>query len=76
MKTENDLENRFAYHKSDWKTAQEHNEMRSRCAHLAEFIEGNVPWGREQALALTKVEEAMFWANAGIARIDKSGERL
>ena len=28
----------------------------------------NVPKGREQSLALTKLEEALFWANAGIAR--------
>jgi hypothetical protein len=27
-----------------------------------------VPDGRERALALTKLEETMFWANAGIAR--------
>jgi hypothetical protein len=30
-----------------------------------------VPDGRERALALTKLEEAVFWANAAIAR----GER-
>jgi hypothetical protein len=29
------------------------------------------PEGRERALALTKIEEAVFWANAGIARTDE-----
>ncbi len=35
---------------------------------FAAFIVGYVPEGREQSLALTKIEEAMFWANAGILR--------
>ncbi|MER7726403.1 hypothetical protein [Streptomyces sp. NPDC096323] len=42
--------------------------MRQACRHLADQINEQVPAGREQALALTKVEEAMFWANAAIAR--------
>jgi hypothetical protein len=31
-----------------------------------------VPPGREQSLAFTALEEAMFWANAGIARAGDS----
>lgn len=42
--------------------------IRSSCSNLAIFIAQEVPPGREQALALTKLEEVMFWANAGIAR--------
>lgn len=30
-----------------------------------------VPDGREKSMALTKLEEVMFWANAGIARGEK-----
>lgn len=31
-------------------------------------ITHKTPKSREQSLAITKVEEAMFWANAAIAR--------
>lgn len=45
-----------------------HSFIRGACKRLAVGIAGLVPAGREQSLALTKVEEAMMWANAGIAR--------
>jgi hypothetical protein len=35
---------------------------------FASLIVERVPGGREQALALTKLEEVVMWANAGIAR--------
>ena len=42
--------------------------IRGKCLELAKLIEEVVPEGREKNLALTKSEEAMFWANSGIAR--------
>lgn len=48
--------------------AERHAFLRSRVRELAEYIESDVPPGRERSLAHTKLEEAMFWANAAIAR--------
>ena len=48
--------------------AQEHVDARTVVHNAALEICTIVPPGREQALMLTKLEEAMFWANAGIAR--------
>ncbi|WP_435827190.1 Acb2/Tad1 domain-containing protein [Actinoplanes philippinensis] len=45
-----------------------HGAVRAACAGLAEALDASLPEGREKALALTRVEEAMFWANAAIAR--------
>jgi len=35
---------------------------------LAEVVDIRCPDSREKSLALTKIEEAVFWANAAIAR--------
>lgn len=66
-----DLENRFNFHPaSDLDTQEKHENIRGYCKDLAYFIKNTVPAGREQSLALTKLEEVMMWANAGIARHD------
>jgi hypothetical protein len=46
----------------------EHGSIREECRGLANFIVSKVDPSRERSLALTKLEEVMFWANAGIAR--------
>lgn len=63
-----DLDNRFNYHKPDAAKVTLHEDVRNAARALAKDIDLLVPDGREKALALTKIEEAMFWANAGIAR--------
>jgi hypothetical protein len=40
----------------------------NKCAELALHLLLVVPDGREQALAITKLEEVQMWANAGIDR--------
>lgn len=42
--------------------------VRRELGLVAEFIDVSCPDGREKSLAITKLEEAMFWANAAIAR--------
>ena len=58
----------FDHHLPDDATANYHDEVRKRCKELAEFFDSKLPECRERSLALTKLEEAMFWANAAIAR--------
>ena len=67
MSTE-DLAKRFTLAAVDDRQKQEMAEIRRVCQNLGADILGLVPESREQSLAMTKLEEVMFWANAGIAR--------
>lgn len=63
------IRNDFQYHPpKDAVTVELHGTVRDRLQNIALWIESATPAGREQALAITKLEEAMFWANAAIAR--------
>ncbi|MGC5398070.1 DUF7681 family protein [Streptomyces sp. DT20] len=69
MATPEDIEHRFAFHAATTQEKRDdHTSVRQACRRLADQINEQVPAGREQALALTAVEQAMFWANAAIAR--------
>ena len=64
-----ELLRRFAYHPP--KTEQvkaEHQAIRTHCSVVAEAFDEILPDGREKSLAITKLEEAMMWGNAAIAR--------
>lgn len=64
-----DLENRFAFHPATTEEKRnDHSSVRMKCLELAYFIKNKVPSGHEQDLAVTRLEEVMMWANAGIAR--------
>lgn len=64
-----DIDNRFAYHKPpDEDTARLHGVVRNLTGEVAREFHSILPEGREKSLAITKLEEAMFWANAAIAR--------
>jgi hypothetical protein len=67
----NDLRHRFQFHPADAQNTQDdHESVRSACLRTAVVINTCVPEGREKSLAITKLEEAMMWSNAGIARGD------
>ena len=65
---ENLSENVFVYHAPKPGQPEKYNEIRSQALAYARLIIGNCPASRERYLAITKLEEAVFWANAAIAR--------
>ena len=66
-----DLNNRFTYHAPKEGQAERYEDLRKTGGQLALKILTETPGCREQSLALTHCEEAIFWANAAIARNDK-----
>lgn len=62
------LDNDFTYHAPKSGQPEIYETMRAAAKGLATFIVKQTPPSREQSLALTKIEEAVFWANAAIAR--------
>lgn len=72
---EKDLLNRFNYHRPGEEAMDHHQVIRESALDLAYVIVSLVPDCRERSLALTNLEQAMFWANAAIARVDKDGAR-
>lgn len=64
-----DIRHRFAFHPAtDQEKRNDHTSARMACRQAADKINELCPDGREKSLAITKLEEAMFWANAAIAR--------
>lgn len=70
-KKQQTLAERFGYYRPQSEdVAAKFPTIRGACLELAELIDATVENGREKALALTKLEEVMFWANASIARLE------
>lgn len=65
---QDDITNRFTYHAPDEARAEKHHKIRGSLQNIALYIDSQVPNSREKSLAITKLEEAMFWANAALAR--------
>lgn len=64
------IENDFTYHAPKGDQQARYSRIREEAKGLALTIASLCPQGREQSLALTHLEQAVMWANAGIARAD------
>jgi hypothetical protein len=63
-----ELDWNYTYHAPDELKIVKHNNVRQLAKDLAYHLNSRLPEGREKALALTKLEEVVMWANASIAR--------
>jgi hypothetical protein len=62
------IEKDYSYHKSEGTQPERYQAIRDKAKELAYLIEKSVPDSREKSLAFTDLEQAVMWANAGIAR--------
>lgn len=62
------IENAFTYHPPKPGQPEIYEKIRAKAKELAYLIYGNCPPSREASLSQTKLEEAVFWANAAVAR--------
>jgi hypothetical protein len=65
------LENNFTYHPPFGDQAHRYEDLRSCAKDLAARYLEECPDSRERSLALMRLEESVFWANASIARNEK-----
>lgn len=62
------IQNDFTYHPPSTSQVSVFHEVREEARRFAELLIHNVPPGRELSTALTRLEECVMHANAGIAR--------
>jgi len=63
-----DLDSLFSYHAPDDGKKERCAYVRTQCLLLISRLIACCPESRELSLTITKIEEAMFWANAAIER--------
>jgi hypothetical protein len=70
--TSDQLKHRFQFHPADAENKKDaHQQVREVLLEAADtIVDLTGAESREQSLAVTHLEEAMFWANAAIARGD------
>ena len=67
-----EITHRFTFHPpSGDADVEQYTRFRAYAKGFAEMLNAQLPENREKSLAVTKVEEALMWANASYAR----GER-
>ena len=68
------LKNEFTYHATEGNQVERYNMIRQSGLVLATVINNNCLECYETDEAFKKVNEAIFWANAAIARHEKKGQ--
>jgi hypothetical protein len=63
-----EIENNYTYHAPKSNQTAIYINIREKAKELAYMIDELCPESRERSLAMTKLEEAVMWANAAIAR--------
>lgn len=62
------LKEKFTYHKPTDEKIKKYESIRNLAHEFARNVGKECPDSREKSLAITKIEEAVMWANASIAR--------
>lgn len=70
-----EIAHRVTYHKPSPETVEKHQDVRHHVSTLMANFQLLLPDSREASLCMTKLEEALFWANAAIARNAADGVR-
>lgn len=68
IKMTQQIQNNFTYHPPKEGQQERYIALREAGKNLAYLIVNNTKFSREQALALSRLEEVIFWSNAAIAR--------
>ena len=63
-----EIENNYTYHAPKAGQPERYERIRYKAKMLAAYINEYCPDSREKSLAFTRLEEAVMWANASIAR--------
>ncbi len=63
-----EIETRFIYHAPKVGQPEIYARLRDKAKEMAILINDVCPESREKALAFSQLEDAIFWANAAIAR--------
>lgn len=63
-----EIEKNFTYHAPKAGQPERYTAIRNKAKELAEMLDSECPDSREKSLAFTRLEEAVMWANASIAR--------
>ena len=65
---------RHTYHRPHSNQQEKYEAIRAYARGFAHMVNDLCPGGREASVAQTKIEEAVFWANAAIARREPDPE--